>query len=164
MPEKPKTLDDAVVQTLYLKGKSAAVVIVAEEQAEVAAIHVCQDPIMEMLQLLVEHLDASAVTPVRERNPPGSRQGSSEAQLCVTSVERKANLRGDVLLAANLDHGELDTLLSAVERATEGNHLQCQNQGWFTTSLLVVNPVCAYHVVGSIYGLLCALCWIRGRL
>lgn len=53
MPEKPKTLDDAVVQTLelvsYLKGKSVAVVSVAEEQAEVAAIHVCQDLVMEML-------------------------------------------------------------------------------------------------------------------
>ena len=51
----------------------------------------------------------------------------------------------DVLLAANQDHRELDAL-SAVEWATEGNHLQSQNQGRFTTSLLVVNPVCAYHV------------------
>ena len=168
MPEKPKTLDDAVVQTLelvsYLKGKSAAVVSVAE----VAAIRVCQDLVMEMLQLLVERMNGPAwkpvpVTPVRKRNPPGSRQGSSDAQLSVTSVERKTNLRGDVLLAANLDHRELDTL-SAVERATEGDHLQCQNQGWFTTSLLAVNPVCAYHVVGSIYGVMCALCCIRGQL
>ena len=69
----------------------------------------------------------------------------------------------DVLLAANQDHRELDAQ-SAVERATEGNHLQCQNQGRFTTSLLVVNPVGAYHVVGSIYGVMCALCWIQGQL
>ena len=66
-------------------------------------------------------------------------------------MKRKTNLRGDVLLAVNQDHQELDTL-SAVERATEGDHLQCQNQGRFTTSLLAVNPVCAYHVIGSIYG------------
>ena len=64
VPEKPKTLDDAVVQTLelvsYLKGKSAAVVSIAEEQAEVAAIHVCQDLLMEMLQLLVERMNGPA--------------------------------------------------------------------------------------------------------
>ena len=39
-----------------------------------------------------------------------------------------------------------------MERATEGDQLQFQNQGRFTTSLLAVNPVCAYHVVGSIRG------------
>ena len=51
-----------MVQTLevvsYLKGKSAAVV--REEQAEVAAIHVCQDLLMEMLQLLVERMNGPA--------------------------------------------------------------------------------------------------------
>ena len=39
-----------------------------------------------------------------------------------------------------------------MEQATEGDQLQFQNQGRFTTSLLAVNPVCAYHVVGSIRG------------
>ena len=110
---KPKTLDDTVAHTLelesYLKGKPAAVVSVVDEQAEVAAMQARQDPVMEVLQSLVQrmdHLEASAGYPVCERNPPGSRQGSSEAQLCVTGAERKATLRGDVLLAANQDRRE----------------------------------------------------------
>ena len=73
---KPKTLDDAVAHTLklesYLKGKLAAVASVVEE----GGIQVRQDPVMEMLQSLLQrmdHLEASVGYPVQERNPPGSR-------------------------------------------------------------------------------------------
>ena len=39
-----------------------------------------------------------------------------------------------------------------MEQATEGKSKMFQNQGQCTASLLAVNPVCAYHVAGSIYG------------
>ena len=68
--EDQKTLDDAVAHTLelesYLKGKSAAVAGVTEGQAEVGAIRVSQDPVIEVLQSLVErmdHLEASVRRP-----------------------------------------------------------------------------------------------------
>ena len=47
--------------------------------------------------------------------------------------------------------GKVDAF-SAAEQATEGDSKILQNQGQCTASLLAVNPVCAYHVVGSIYG------------
>ena len=48
-------------------------------------------------------------------------------------------------------NGTLDAL-SAAEQVTEGDSKMFQNQGQCTASLLAVNPVCAYHVVGLIYG------------
>ena len=73
---RPKTLDDAVVHTLelesYLKGKSATVAGVTEGQAEVGAIRVSQDPVMEVLQSLVErmdHLEASVRRPGSSKEP-----------------------------------------------------------------------------------------------
>ena len=85
---KPKTLDDAVAHTLelesYLKGKSAAVVSVVDEQAEVAAIQARQDPIMEVLQSLVQHMDrleASASYPSMGKEPPRKLTGKQRGPI-----------------------------------------------------------------------------------
>ena len=76
-----------------------------EEQAEVAAIQTSQDPIMEVLQSLVErmdHLEASAIRQGKTRSLTRN-QPSCEAQLYVTSAGKKDILLEGVLLAANQD-------------------------------------------------------------
>lgn len=85
---KPKTLDDAVAHTLelesYLKGKPAAVVSVVDEQAEVAAIQARQDPVMEVLQLLVQRMDrleASASYPSMGKEPPRKQTGKQRGPI-----------------------------------------------------------------------------------
>ena len=87
---KPKTLDDAVAHTLelesYLKGKPAAVVSVVDEQAEVAAIQARQDPVMEVLQSLVQRMDrlrlkASASYPSMGKEPPRKQTGKQRGPI-----------------------------------------------------------------------------------
>ena len=85
---KPKTLDDAVAHTLelesYLKGKSAVVASVAGEQAEVGAIQAHQDPIMEMLQSLVQrmdHLKVSTSYPSMGKESPRKQTGKQRGPI-----------------------------------------------------------------------------------
>ena len=73
---RPKTLDDAVAHTLelelYLKTKSAVVAGITEEQAEMAAMRMSQDLVMEVLQSLVERMDrleASAICQGTNKEP-----------------------------------------------------------------------------------------------